>query len=84
MAIERNAFNAMDPGSPYGSAGQTVQDQLNQLAQQKTALINVNDQFNSSVAPMMSEQDWISYEQRRTIFGETAAQQWAIGKYGRQ
>ena len=84
MAIERNAFSAMDPGSSYGSAGQTVQDQLNQLTQQKTAMMSVNDQFYNSVAPMMSEQDWISYEQRRTIFGETAAEQWAIGKYGQE
>ncbi len=84
MAIERNAFSAMDPGGSYGSAGQTVQDQLNQLAQQKTAMMSVNDQFYNSVAPMMSEQDWISYEQRRTIFGETAAEQWAIGKYGQK
>jgi RNA polymerase sigma factor (sigma-70 family) len=84
MAIERNAFSEMDPGSSYGSAGQTVQDQLNQLTQQKTAMMSVNDQFYNSVAPMMSEQDWISYEQRRTIFGETAAEQWAIGKYGQE
>ncbi|MGA2029143.1 MAG: sigma-70 family RNA polymerase sigma factor [Verrucomicrobiota bacterium] len=84
VAIEKNAFSAMDPNAPYGSAGQTVQDQLNQLAQQKTVLMDVNDQFNNSVAPTMSEQDWVSYEQRRTIFGETAAQQWAIAKYTQQ
>ena len=82
MAIERNALSAMSPGSPYGSAGQTVQDQLNQLTQQRTTLMSINDQFQNSVAPEMSEPDWISYDQRRTIFGEAAAQQWAIGKYG--
>jgi len=81
IAIENNAFSAMGQNTPYGSAGQTVQDQLNLLAQQKTALTGFNDQFNSSVAPVMSEPDWVSYEQRRTVFGETAAQQWAIGKY---
>ena len=82
MAIERNALSAMNPASPYGRAGQTVQDQLNQLTQQRTTLMNINDQFQHSVAPVMSEPDWISYEQRRTLFSETAAQQWAIGKYG--
>jgi RNA polymerase sigma factor (sigma-70 family) len=82
MAIERNALSAMNPASPYGSAGQTVQDQLNQLTQQRTTLMNINDQFQHSVAPVMSEPDWISYDQRRTIFGEAAAQQWAVGKYG--
>jgi RNA polymerase sigma factor (sigma-70 family) len=82
MAIERNALGAMNPASLYGSTGQTVQDQLNQLTQQRTTLMNINDQFQHSVAPVMSEPDWISYEQRRTLFSETAAQQWAIGKYG--
>ncbi len=28
MNIERTAFNSMDPASPYGDAGQTVQDQI--------------------------------------------------------
>jgi tetratricopeptide (TPR) repeat protein len=82
MNIEYNALKAMDPNSPYGSAGQTVQDQLNQIAQQKTALKSINDQFYNSVAPMMSQQDWISFQQRQNIFGEAAAQQWFIGKYG--
>jgi tetratricopeptide (TPR) repeat protein len=81
IAIERNALSAMDPDSPYGNTGQTVQEQINQLTQQKTQLMSINDQFNASVAPVMPQQDWVSYEQRRTIFGETAAQQWAIGKY---
>jgi RNA polymerase sigma factor (sigma-70 family) len=82
MNIEYNALKAMDPKSAYGSAGQTVQDQLNQIAQQKTVLKSMNDQFYNSVAPMMSQQDWISFQQRQNIFGETAAQQWFIGKYG--
>jgi RNA polymerase sigma factor (sigma-70 family) len=84
MNIEYNALNAMDPNSPYGSAGQTVQDQLNQLAQQKTALKSANDQFYNSVAPMMSQQDWISFQQRQNIFGVAAAQQWFIGKYSQK
>jgi RNA polymerase sigma factor (sigma-70 family) len=82
MNIEYNALKAMDPNSPFGSAGQTVQDQLNQIIQQKAALKNLNDQFNNSVVPVMSQQDWISFQQRQNIFGEAAAQQWFIGKYG--
>jgi tetratricopeptide (TPR) repeat protein len=82
MNIEYNALKAMDPNSPFGSAGQTVQDQLNQIIQQKAALKDLNDQFNNSVVPVMSQQDWISFQQRQNIFGEAAAQQWFIGKYG--
>jgi hypothetical protein len=84
MNIEYNAFKAMDPNSPYGSAGQTVQDQLNQLAQQKTTLKSFNEQFYNSVAPTMSDEDWINFEQREFLFGEGAAEQWFIGKYGQK
>ena len=81
MNIERTAFNAMDPASPYGGAGQTVQDQINQLAQQRTALMELGSQFGS-VTSMMSDQDWINYRDRESAFGQTAAQQWIINRYG--
>ena len=81
MNIESIAFNAMDPASPFGDAGQTVQDQMNQLAQQRTALMELGKQF-SSVASTMSDQDWINYRDREWAFGQTVAQQWAISKYG--
>ncbi len=81
MNIERTAFNAMDPAGPYGEAGQTVQDQIDQLAQQRTALMELGNQFGS-VASQMSDQDWINYRDRERAFGQTAAQQWAISKYG--
>ena len=83
MNIERNALAAMDPGSPYDDSGETVQDQLNQLAQQRTALMDTGNQFNA-VAPMMTDQDWINNRDRDSAFGQLAAEQWAIGKYGRQ
>jgi RNA polymerase sigma factor (sigma-70 family) len=83
MIIEGNAFNAMDPASPFGDAGQTVQDQINQLAQQRASLKELGDQFNS-VTPMMSNQDWINYRDRELSSGQVAAARWAVGKYGRQ
>jgi hypothetical protein len=81
MNIESIAFSAMDPAGPFGDAGQTVQDQMNQLAQQRTALMELGKQF-SSVASTMSDQDWINYRDREWAFGQTVAQQWAISKYG--
>jgi RNA polymerase sigma factor (sigma-70 family) len=83
IAIQQIALGAMDPNSPYGSDGQTVQNQLDQLAQQRTTMKDVIQQFQA-VAPMMSDQDWISYKDRSIAFGEQAAEQWAIGKYGQQ
>jgi hypothetical protein len=54
---------------------------MNQLAQQRTALMELGKQF-SSVASTMSDQDWINYRDREWAFGQTVAQQWAISKYG--
>ncbi|HTA30535.1 MAG TPA: hypothetical protein VK731_08610 [Candidatus Cybelea sp.] len=83
MAIETIAFNAMDPNSPYGGNGQTVQDQLDQLAQQKTAIQQLFQQADP-LRQTMSDQDWIIYTDRRMLFGEVAAAQWIVSKYGRQ
>jgi RNA polymerase sigma factor (sigma-70 family) len=83
MNIERIALNAMDPASPYGDSGQTVQDQLNQLTQQRAALMDIGNQFNA-LAPMMSDQDWINYRDRDSALGQLAAEQWAISKFGQQ
>jgi hypothetical protein len=82
MSIENNAFKAMDPGSAYGDTGQTVQEAMDQLNQQKTAVKGINDQFYNAIVPQMSDQDWLNFEQREFIFGETAAEKWAVGKYG--
>ena len=83
LAIERMALSAMDPNSPYGGAGQTVQDQINQLVQQRTAYKELGQQ----VGPLMEtmpEQDWIGYYNRFLISGDTAAGQWLVNKYGQQ
>jgi RNA polymerase sigma factor (sigma-70 family) len=82
-AVERIALSAMDPSSPYGGNGQTVQDQLNQLAQQGVALKELVAQYDPLVETM-SDQDWIGYTDRRMIFGEEAAMRWVVGKYGQK
>ena len=81
IAIERGALGAMDPNSPYGSNGQTVQDALNQLVQQREAIGQLARQFDA-LRPKLSDQDWVNYRDRWLGFGEMAAEQWVIGKYG--
>jgi hypothetical protein len=83
IAIERVAFSAMDPASPYGGAGQTVQDQINQLTEQRAAIKELGEQFNT-VTPTLSEQDWINYRDREMTFGGVAAMQWVVSKYGQK
>ena len=81
LAIQKIAFNAMDPNSPYGDTGQTAQDQMNQINQVRTSLRELANQATPWL-PMMSDQDILSYENRRQAFGEVAALQWVVGKFG--
>jgi len=83
MTIEKIALSAMDPNSPYGDNGQTVQDQLNQLAQQRAAVKELVQQ-TTPLLPTMSDQDILNYENRRRAFGEVAALQWVVSKYGQK
>jgi hypothetical protein len=81
LAIEKAAFSAMDPNNPYGDSGQTVQDQLNQISQQRMAYKDLVQRVDV-VLPTISDQDWINYTDRWLMFGELAADQWVVGKYG--
>jgi len=81
--LEGIALNTMDPNSPYGDAGQTVQDRLNQLAQQNGEVKESNRQVQS-IFPKVSDQDWINYRDRWLMFGEKNAERWLINKYGQK
>jgi len=81
LAIERNALAAMDPNSSYGDNGQTVQDQITAIDQQKAAVKQLSTQL-IQLEPTMSDEDWANYTDRFKSFGETAAAQWVVNKYG--
>jgi tetratricopeptide (TPR) repeat protein len=81
IAIERSALEVMDPNSPYGSNGQTVQDALNQLVRQREAIGHLAQQFEA-LQSKLSDQDWVNYRDRWLGFGEMAAAQWVVSKYG--
>ncbi len=83
MAIQRIVLGAMDPNSPYGGNGQTVQDQLNQIAQRKAAVAELLHQAEP-LLQTMSDQDWISYTDRKMAFGSEAAMRWLVNKYGQK
>jgi cell division protein FtsL len=83
IAAERIALSAMDPSSPYDGSGQTVQDRVDQLTQQRVMFKGLTQQTDA-IFQTMSEQDWISYHTRSTAFGEEAALRWLVNKYGQQ
>jgi hypothetical protein len=80
LAIENNALGTMDPTAAYGSSGQTVQDRMNDIARQR-ADIKALDQQTSGLLEQMSDQDVISYFDRRRNFGDLPAMQWALDKF---
>ena len=82
MAVERMALGSMDPNSPYGD-GQTVQDAINQLTQERTTL----DSLNAEAEPILeniSDQDYLTYKDRWMAFGEEAALRWLIATHPQQ
>lgn len=83
IAVERMALNSMDPASPSGDSGQTVQDRLNQIAQEKAAVKSLAEQADPLLT-RLSDRDWSSYVDRHLIFGEAAAMQWLVSKHGQK
>ncbi|HSY17660.1 MAG TPA: hypothetical protein VK815_04960, partial [Candidatus Acidoferrales bacterium] len=81
IAIEKIALNNMDPNAPYGDNGQTVQDRLNQLTQQRTQIVQLNQQ-TESLLPSLTPEDLITYKNRWLMLGEANAEQWIVDKYG--
>ena len=82
-AIQKTALGAMDPNSPYGNSGQTVQDQLNQITTDRAAITELVQQA-TPLLPTLPDADVLNYENRRRAFGEVAALQWVVSKYGQK
>jgi RNA polymerase sigma factor (sigma-70 family) len=77
---ERMALNGMDPNTPYGEPGQTVQNRIDELARERATVRELSQQADH-LFPAMSEQDWITYHSRSTMFGEQSALRWLVTKH---
>ena len=82
FAVERLALSAMDPNASIGN-GQTVQDELNRIAQTRQTIKDLDNQ-SQPLMHNLTDQDWVNFTNRRLLFGETAAMQWVVNKYGQQ
>jgi hypothetical protein len=81
IAVEKNALGALDPASPYGADGQTVQAALDALTQQREALKALTKPLSESLITRVPEADLISYRDRQLLFGAQPAIQWLMNKY---
>jgi hypothetical protein len=82
-AIERIALNAMDSSSAYGPSGETVQARLDEIETHRAATKALVQQ-STPLLDGMSEPELSTYFERLKLFGEPAALQWAMAKYGKQ
>ena len=79
----------MAPNSAYGNAGQTVQDQLDTLAQRGASLKANLAIYGGQPQPMdvllanLSERDLISFDDRAKFSGAAAALQWVANRQGK-
>jgi hypothetical protein len=77
IQIEQAALRKMDPSSPYGNSGRTVQNQIDALTKRFDELRTLGPPVSEIVANM-SDQDLVSYFDRTRMFGEEAASRWVL------
>jgi hypothetical protein len=82
IAIQLNALKAMDPAGAYDSSGQTVQERIDQITQEKAAIRQAAQQ-TEGMWQNMAPEDAISLLDRQKLYGEWAALQWYLNKNGR-
>jgi len=90
LGIERQILERMDPTNSYDTAGRTVQDRLNELAQRREDIrelqgaVDPDGRWDSltGVLQSLSEQDLISFFDRIKVTGELEALRWARTRLG--
>ncbi len=81
-SVETAALKALDPNTPYGDSGQTVQNQLDQIARQRAELKDLVAR-GGPLLQAMSDSDWAGYITALQSAGEVAALQWLIAQKAR-
>jgi RNA polymerase sigma factor (sigma-70 family) len=82
ISIERMALEVMDPASPYGAAGETVRERLDQLLARKESIHVLTAQADP-IWERLSDRDWISYYNQVASIGEEEALKWMVANAGR-
>lgn len=81
--IQRMMLSGMDPSAPYDSTGQTIQNRIDDLVQQRRAIQSLALQ-SDALFQNMSDQDIASYFDRAKSLGELDTLRWAVNKYGQR
>lgn len=81
--VDPPARQGLDPASAYGDSGHTVKDRLDELKERSEEYRLLRTQVQD-LLPTLPEQDLVSFFDRKRIFGEIEALQWARNKVGKQ
>ena len=81
ISVERKVLNTLDPNSAYDNSSHTVQQRIDELAQNRKNL-NANVGAMENLLPIMTPADQTAFYDRMRIYGEKSAMQWAVDKYG--
>jgi len=81
ISVERAALSALDPASSYGTDGQTVQQRLDELVEQKKTIRALADQADA-LWKTLSGQDWVDYHSQLAASGEEMAIRWLVANRG--
>jgi hypothetical protein len=80
IAIQLDALKAMDPASAYDSSGQTVQNYIDQITQQRATFRQLITQTENYLCEQKPPEDQIGFLDRAKFQGELAAIQWYLAK----
>jgi hypothetical protein len=83
ISIERASLSALDPAGAYGTAGQTVQQRLDELVQQKETIHALAKQADA-LWQTLSDQDWTDYHSQLAASGEEMAIRWLVSNRGQR
>jgi hypothetical protein len=81
ISVERKVLETLDPNSAYDNSGRTVQQRIDELAQNRKNL-KANVGAMENLLPIMTPADQTAFHDRMRIYGEKSAMQWAVDKYG--
>jgi RNA polymerase sigma factor (sigma-70 family) len=82
FAVEKMALEKMNPNAAIGGNGQTVQDELNRIAQTGQTFRDLRS-ATELLLPTLTNEEMVNYINREALFGGTAAMQWVVNKYGK-
>jgi hypothetical protein len=81
VSVERTALSGLDPAGACGTTGQTVQQRLDELVQQKEAIHALTKQADP-LWQTLSDQDWADYHGQLAASNEEMAIRWLVSNRG--